>query len=107
MKFSRAKPREDGAPQVDIAVPSFGYKNHVSIDRAHGLIRGWVASHAAAHDGARLAEVLDADNTASEVWADTAYRSAKNEAMLRSRGLILLCHRMLGALRPLTAWAAA
>jgi len=38
---------------------------------AHGLIRGWRARHAAAHDGARLAEVLDSGNTASEVWADT------------------------------------
>lgn len=34
----------------------FGYKNHVAIDRRHGLIRGWIASHTAAHDGARLAE---------------------------------------------------
>lgn len=69
VKFSKAKPRENGAPQVDIAVPSFGYKNHVSIDRRHGLIRGWVASHAAAHDGARLTDVLDTGNTASSVWA--------------------------------------
>ena len=32
----------------------------------------WPATHAAAHDGARLEAVLDTDNTASEVWADTA-----------------------------------
>ncbi len=25
--------------QVDIAIPTFGYQNHVSIDREHGLIR--------------------------------------------------------------------
>jgi len=93
VKFSKAKPREDGAPQVDLAVPAFGYKNHVAIDRRHGLIRGWTASHAAAHDGARLAEVLDGDNTASDVWADTAYRSAKNEAMLEARGLVSRIHR--------------
>jgi len=49
VKFSKARPREDGAPQVDLAVPAFGYKNHVAIDRRHGLIRGWTASHAAAH----------------------------------------------------------
>ncbi len=48
VKFSKARPREDGAPQVDLAVPAFGYKNHVVIDRRHGLIRGWTASHAAA-----------------------------------------------------------
>ncbi len=84
--------REDGAPQVDLAAPAFGYKNHVAIDRRHGLIRGWTASHAAAHDGARLAEVVDADNTAGDVWADTAYRSAKNEAWLAARGLVSRIH---------------
>ena len=88
VKCSKAKPREDGAAQVDLAVPTFGDKNHISIDRRHGLIRGWTATHAAAHDGARLEDVRDAGNTASDVWANTAYRSAKNEAMLVGRGLV-------------------
>ena len=39
--------------------------------------RNWTTTHAAAHDGARLEDVLDRTNTASDVWADTAYRSAK------------------------------
>jgi hypothetical protein len=80
-------------PQVDLAIPAFGYKNHIAIDRAHGLIRKRRATHAAAHDGARLEDVLDRDNTASEVWADTAYRSVKNEAMLARRGFISRIHR--------------
>jgi IS5 family transposase len=101
VKFSKAGPREDGAPQVDLAVPAFGYKNHVAIDRRHGLIRGWTASHAAAHDGARLAEVVDADNTAADVWADTAYRSAKNEAWLTARGLVSRTHRKKPPGRPM------
>ncbi len=88
VKFSRAKPRQDGTPQSDIAVPAFGYKNHVSIDRRHGLVRRWSVTDAAAHDGARLAAVIDTRNTASDVWADTAYRSAKNEAWLAERGLV-------------------
>jgi IS5 family transposase len=29
----------------------FGYKNHIGIDRAHGLIRTWGTSAANAHDG--------------------------------------------------------
>jgi len=101
VKFSKAKPREDGLPQVDLAIPAFGYKNHVSIDRQHGLIRGWTTTHAAAHDGARLEEVLDATNTASAVWADTAYRSAKNEAMLVRRGLVSRIHRKKPQGRPM------
>ncbi len=73
VKYTKAKAREDGSvPPVDLAIPAFGYKNHVSIDRAHGLIRKWTATHAAAHDGARLEDGLDRTNTASEVYADTA-----------------------------------
>jgi transposase, IS5 family len=93
IKYTKAKPKGDGVPQVDLAIPAFGYKNHIAIDRAHGLIRKWTATHAAAHDGARLEDVLDRDNTASEVWADTAYRSARNEAMLERRGFVSRIHR--------------
>ncbi len=94
VKHSKAKPREDGSlPPVDLAIPAFGYKNHVSIDRGFGIIRRWTATHAAAHDGARLEDVLDRTNTASDVWADTAYRSAKNEAMLSRRGFVSRIHR--------------
>jgi len=93
IKYTKAKPAEGEAPKVDLAIPAFGYKNHVSIDRAHGLIRRWTATHAAAHDGARLEEVLDRTNTASEVYADTAYRSAKNEEMLSRRGFVSRIHR--------------
>ena len=58
----------------------FGYKNHIGIERAHGLIRTWDASAVNAHDGARLPDVVSKDNTGSGVWVDTAYRSKKNEA---------------------------
>ena len=73
--------------QPAIAVPLLGYKNHVSIDREHGLLRRYVVTHAAAYDGGQLGAVLDRDNTGSDVWADTAYRSAVNLALLERRGL--------------------
>jgi hypothetical protein len=44
-------------------------------------------THAAAYDGGQLGAVLDRDNTASDVSADTAYRSAGNLALLERRGL--------------------
>ena len=45
VKYSKAKPREDGSvPAVDLAIPAFGYKNHVSIDRGFGLIRNWTTT---------------------------------------------------------------
>jgi transposase, IS5 family len=73
--------------QVEIAVPMFGYKNHVGIDREFGFVRRYTITHAAAYDGGQLGAVLDRDNTASDVWADTAYRSAANLALLERRGL--------------------
>ena len=91
LKRGRKRPLpEDGTNRrqpAEIAVPVFGYKNHIGIDRAHGLIRTWAVTHAAAHDGGQLEPLLDADNTASAVWADTAYRSAANLAVLAKRAL--------------------
>ncbi|MGE8136016.1 IS5 family transposase [Novosphingobium subterraneum] len=86
VKYTKTKVKEDADPKafkpVDLAIPMFGYKNHVGIDRAHGLIRTWDASAANAHDGARLPNLISTSNTGSGVWADTAYRSKKNEAFL-------------------------
>jgi transposase, IS5 family len=86
IKYSKAKVREGTDPKaakpVDLAIPMFGYKNHIGIDKAHGLIRTWGASAANAHDGARLPDLISKGNTGSGVWADTAYRSKKNEAFL-------------------------
>lgn len=93
LKFAKAKPRKNGEPQIDIAIPFFGYKNHISIDRRHGIIRRAKTTDAAAHDGARLREgLIDPANTASDVWADTAYRSAANEAFLSKAGKVSHIH---------------
>jgi IS5 family transposase len=81
-------PTADARVATELVVPCFGSKNHVTIDRRHGFVRRYTVTHAAAHDGAQLAAVLDPDNTASEVWADTAYRSKDNLAMLARRGLV-------------------
>jgi IS5 family transposase len=95
MKFTKAKEQRDGAaPPVNIAIPAFGYKNHVSIDKEFGLIRTWLATDAAAYDGARLREgLLDKTNTASAVWADTGYRSAANEDFMARNGFVSKVHR--------------
>jgi hypothetical protein len=86
--------RRCGEPRIDIAIPFYGYKNHVSIDRRHGIIRRFLTTDAAAHDGARLRQgLVDSTNTASDVWADTAYRSAANEAWLARHGKVSRIHR--------------
>jgi transposase, IS5 family len=94
VKVSKAKPAADAAPQTDIAIPVFGYKSHISIDRRHGIIRRQTVTDAAAHDGARLREgLIDPNNTASDVWADSAYRCAENERYLARLGKTSHIHR--------------
>jgi IS5 family transposase len=103
VKFWKANPSDDGSPRIDLAVPAFGYKNHVAIDRRHGLIRTWLATDAARHDGAQLPALVSKANTASEVWADTAYRSRANEKHLADNGLRSRIHRKKPPGRPMPA----
>lgn len=104
VKFSKARqPAEATRRVVDIAIPVFGYQNHVSIDRGCGLIRRWQASDAATHEGARLRHgLLDNTNTAASVWADTAYRSKANEAFLSASGFVSRIHRKKPPGRPMS-----
>src|SRR3954465_7445047 len=101
VKGSKAKPAEDGSPRVDLAVPVFGYKNHLGIDRRHGLIRTWAVTDAARYEGALLPGLVDKTNTASDVWADTAYRSKANERHLADNGLRSQIHRKKPPGRPM------
>jgi hypothetical protein len=72
--------------RVDIAVPAFGYKNHVGIHRRHGLIRTWLTTEAARHDGAQLPKLVSKGNTGSDVWADISYCTKANEQHLAENG---------------------
>ncbi|RUM38721.1 MAG: IS5 family transposase [Desulfobulbus sp.] len=63
----------------------FGYKNHVSIDVKHKLIRDFLVTDAALHDSNVFVELL-ADNTSRDVWADSAYRSRKILGHLHGAG---------------------
>ena len=87
---------------VDIAIPTFGYQTHISTDRRHGLIRKWAVTDAAAYEGRMLRHgLLDKTNTGSAVWADTAYRSSKNEAFLARNGFTSQIHRKKPVGRPM------
>ena len=102
VKTSKGKVEADGTIKRDLAIPAFGYKSHIGIDRRHGFIRRQKATDAAAHDGARLREgLIDPTNTASDVWADTAYRSKANETFLANRGKVSQIHRRKPAGRPM------
>ena len=88
---------------AEIAMPVFGYKNHLGIDRAYGFIRRSTVTHAAAHDGGQLEALLDRDNLASGVWADTAYRSQANLTLLERRGLAAQFQRAKPRGKPMPA----
>ena len=81
----------------------YGYKNHISVDRRHKLVRRYAVTDAAVHDSQVIDELIDHPNTSQGVWADRAYRSAAIERMLRARGLNSHIHRRAAHNRPLTA----
>jgi transposase, IS5 family len=73
---------------------------HARDVRTSGLFRRGIllfrvtAPDAAACEGRRLREgLLDKANTASGIWADTAYRSVANEAFLAKNGFVSHIHR--------------
>ncbi len=103
VKYSKAKQRADGSThKIDIAIPAFGYKDHIAIDRRYGLIRTWKVTDAARYDGAQLNDLVTRDNTGSSVWADTAYRSKKNEAWLAKNGFVSHIHTKKPKGRPMS-----
>ena len=102
VKTGRQRPPDGARGQLPaIAIPVFGYKNHVAIDRAWGFIRRAAVTDVACHDGSMLREIVTSDNLAASVWADTAYRSAANEAWLASLGRVSRIHRKKPPGRPM------
>ena len=93
--------RPDGTPLPQIALPVFGYKSHISIDRRFGFIRGCAVTSAADADGRQLKHVVTKDNMASDVWADSAYRSTKNEKWLAQNMLVSRIHWRKPANKPM------
>ena len=80
----------------------YGYKNHISIDRKHKIIRRYAETDATVHDSQKLDEVLDKSNTSNEVWADSAYRSVEIEARLKAKGYKSRIHRRGARNHPLS-----
>ena len=81
----------------------YGYKNHINIDRRHKLIRRYRVTDAA-HDSQVAEALLTSGNTASGVWADSAYRSKAMEATVKAKGLTSRIHRKASRNHPLRDW---
>lgn len=101
LKYSKAKGKEGGT-NIDLAIPSYGYKNHISIDKRYGFVRKFHTSDGSRYDGKVFAELLDKDNTCSDVWGDTAYRSEENEQLLKDNGFTSKLHRKKPKGKPLS-----
>lgn len=92
VKYSKAKVK-NGEKAIDLATSYFGYKNHISTDKRYGFVRKFHTSDASRYDGKVLPLLLDKENTASNVWGDTAYRSEENETLLKDNGFASQLHR--------------
>lgn len=80
-------------PLPQIALPVSGYKSHISIDWRLGLIRQAAVTSVTDADGRQLRCLASKDNTAGDVWADSAYRSESNEKWLVRNVMTSRIHR--------------
>ena len=71
----------------------YGYKNHINGDMKLKLVRKYHVTDASQHDSQAVDQLLSDDNSGSEVWADSAYRSEEIEQKLKERGLKSRIHR--------------
>jgi len=81
----------------------FGYKNHITVDVRHKLIRSYAVTNAAVHDSQVLGDLLR-NNTSKDVYADSAYRSAGILQMLSIMGYREHIQRKGCKNRKLTGW---
>lgn len=87
---------------VKYGVRQFGYKNHLSTDVQHKLIRRYDVTHAAVHDSRVFETLLDAGNRGREVWADAAYHARERVQRLKAQGYLPHLQRQGQARAPLT-----
>lgn len=102
VKYTKAKTK-DGGELIDLAIPAFGYKNHISIDKRYGFIRKAQTTDASQYDGKLLHQLLDKENTCSKMWGDTAYRSKENEKFLYANGFVSQLHRKKPKSKPMSS----
>ena len=82
----------------------YGYKNHISVDVKNKLIRSYEVTDAAVHDSNIFETLLDPNNSRKDVYADSAYRSRKNSAILTDNGFRNNIHRKGCRDKKMTGW---
>ena len=76
-------------------------RNALIGERVAHVIREGAVTSAAHADGRMLPGLVTTDNTSSQVWADSAYRSQRNEKCLASKMLVSRIHRRKPAGKPM------
>ena len=89
----RVRYRPDGTPLPMIAIPTLGYRSHISIDRRSGLIGEATVTSATQADGRQPRHVVGKGNTAPDVWADSACRSSSKGKWPAGQMLTSRIHR--------------
>jgi len=79
----------------------YGYKNHIRADADSALITDYTVTNAAVHDSQALPELIGPHNKDENLFADSAYKSAKIDATLAEFGITNYVHEKGVRNRPL------
>ncbi len=82
----------------------YGYKNHISVDVKHKLIRSYEVTDASVHDSNVFEPLLDSGNSSKDVYADSAYRSQKNSGIVAEYGFRDKIHKKGCRGKKLSRW---
>jgi len=80
----------------------YGYKDHVKVDRDSKLITSYEVTDASVHDSQVLVALLEKRDADTELYADSAYRSAQIERTLGKRRVRSRIHEKAHRNQPLT-----
>lgn len=94
--------RDDDATWVKKNALSFyGYKNHLSVDATHKLVRCYDVTPCSTHDSQCSELLLDTPNESPELYADSAYRSLENDVLCMVAGKVSKIHYKANRNNPL------
>jgi IS5 family transposase len=79
----------------------YGYKNHIRADADSAIITDYQVTDAAVHDSQPLPDLIGPQNKDENLFADSAYKSAKTDAQLAELGIKNYIHEKGVRNRPL------
>lgn len=80
----------------------YGYKDHVRTDASTVLITDYVVTDAAVHDSQVLDQLISKKDKGKSLWADSAYKSAETDQLLKDWKIENKIHEKGARSRPLT-----